>query len=154
MNTPGFVRPAAGICALVAVSVLTRPTGQAQVANALPFSKSYTITGNYVVGGVDLKPSSKGKGFITGTIPMSEVPANADIVAAFLYWETIWSDKAQVDGARFRGLPIVAVKASSTILDKPSAQCAGGGGNSTKTLTMYKVDAGDFKPIKTGEFKA
>jgi branched-chain amino acid transport system substrate-binding protein len=23
----------------------------------------------------------------------------------------------------------------------------------TKTLTMYKVDAGDFKPIKTGEFK-
>jgi len=23
----------------------------------------------------------------------------------------------------------------------------------TKTLTVYKVEAGEFKPIKTGEFK-
>ena len=24
----------------------------------------------------------------------------------------------------------------------------------TKTLTMYKVETGEFKPVKTGEFKA
>jgi len=43
--------------------------GHAQAPDALPFSKSYSITGNYVVGGVDLAPASGANGFITGTIP-------------------------------------------------------------------------------------
>src|SRR5215510_10381691 len=57
--------------------------------NSLPFSKQFLIPGNYVVGSVDLLPASQGNGFITGNIPVSGVPANADILAAYLYWETI-----------------------------------------------------------------
>ena len=55
-----------------------------QSHNPLPFAESYTVTGNYVVSGVDLQPQSKGNGFVTGTIPVGGVPANADILAAFL----------------------------------------------------------------------
>ena len=39
--------------------------------DALPFSMGYLITGNYVVGGVSLKPKSPTRGFATGTIPMA-----------------------------------------------------------------------------------
>ena len=73
------------------------------------YAKSYTVTGDYAVGGVDLLPDSMSSGFLTGTIPMSGVPANADILAAFLYWETISTNPAQVDRravsrpARLRG---------------------------------------------------
>src|SRR5262245_48064100 len=64
---------------------------------------TFTLTGDYVVAGVDLRPQSQGNGFVTGTIQVSGVPANADIVAAYLYWETIWSNPSQLDGALFRG---------------------------------------------------
>src|SRR5687768_849764 len=64
--------------------------------DALPFSLSYTVTGNYAVGSVDLLPSSQTEGFQTGTIRIGTgaeagrvVPRNAEILAAFLYWETL-----------------------------------------------------------------
>src|SRR5260370_42669031 len=63
----------------------------AQVVNALTPAKNYFVTGDYVVGGWDLttgnisipdlkQPSQAG-------VPAS-VPPGADIVAAFLYWES------------------------------------------------------------------
>jgi hypothetical protein len=82
----------------------------AQVAQAraddggqLHYFKNYFVTGDFVVAGVGLR--GKGvNGFATGKINMSEVPCTdgsskyvgcsklgavpADIVAAFLYWET------------------------------------------------------------------
>src|SRR5512142_1983030 len=74
----------------------------AQAADALPYSRSYMVTGNYAVGGVDITGSSV-NGFSTGTISMNGVPADADIVAAYLYWETITSDLSQAAGVQFRG---------------------------------------------------
>ena len=100
----------------------TRP-GYAQAADALPFSKGFLVTGNYVVGGVDVDPKTTTNGVVTGTVPMSGVPANADILAAFLYWETISTDIAQVDGARFRGSPVTVVKATSTPLNPSTSAC-------------------------------
>jgi hypothetical protein len=110
--------------------------------DALPFSKSYLVTGNYVVGGVDLVPQTGTHGFITGTIPMSGVPANAEVIAAFLYWETISTQISQVDGAQFRGSPITVVKASSTPLGPATAACwsAGGGLGAAYTMTMFRAD--------------
>ena len=71
---------------------------------SLPYSNGYLVTGNYVVGGVDLKAASRGDGFLTGTISMSGVPQDAEVLSAFLYWETIAASPAQLDrGARFRG---------------------------------------------------
>src|SRR4030095_809424 len=71
------------LSALVFVALLSlgiQPASRAQNGDALPFSKAYSVTGNYVVGAVDLAPQSGGGGFLTGTIPMNGVPANADIL--------------------------------------------------------------------------
>src|SRR5262245_20050852 len=76
--------------------------------DALKFFKNYFVTGDYVVGGVALRgqgvPNATAQNtsggvatFATGTIHMSGVPGyvangvpqHADIVAAYLYWETI-----------------------------------------------------------------
>src|SRR5688572_21107346 len=150
MKPTVLVRLAAIVCALVAVSALTQPTGQAQVANALPFAKRYTVTGNYVVGGVDLRPKARSGGFVTGTIAMSGVPANADILAAFLYWETISTHKSQVDGVEFRGIPVNVIKGSSVVLNNPAAPCWSGGGGSaaTHTMSMYRADVLRYLPIQ------
>src|SRR5438270_12043935 len=71
--------------------------GQAST-DALPYAKSYLLTGNYVVGGVDLQPDPKAPAgsFVIGKIPISGVPANADILAAFLYFETFSTQGAHV----------------------------------------------------------
>ena len=89
--------------------------------DALPFAKSYSITGNYVVGGVDLAPQPGTSGLVTGTISINGVPANADILAEFLYWETISTQISQVDGVKFRGNPVTVVQATSARLDGDAA---------------------------------
>jgi len=102
------------VVAALSVSLMSsQQRGQAQAADALPFAKGFLVTDNDVAGGVDLDPQSVDHGFITGTIPMSGVPAGADIIAAYLYWETISTNVAQVNGARFRGSPVTVVKASA-----------------------------------------
>jgi len=126
--------------------------GQAQAADALPFSKGFLVTGNYVVGGVDLDPHAIDHGFITGTVPMSGVPAGADVIAAYLYWETISTNVAQVNGARFRGSPVTVVKASSTPLKPSTSACwsSGGGGGASYTMTMYRADVLRLLPVQLG----
>src|SRR5688500_1532874 len=129
-------------CALYMALVfcLAETIGTAQSADALPFAKSYTVTGDYVVGGVDLPPGGT-SGFATATIPMSGVPANADILAAFLYWETISGGPQQVDGVRFRGEPVTVVKATSTPLAASYAPCwTSGGSQGGYTLSGFRAD--------------
>src|SRR6266702_4824865 len=77
----------------------------AQTSTPLPLglSNNYMVTGDYVVGGVGLSGLGDGSGFATGTITIpdtgayasgmapQQVPAGADIVAAYLYWETVES---------------------------------------------------------------
>src|SRR5688572_30485542 len=100
----------------LAAATMALPAGQNPPPDPLNFAKSYTITGNYVVGGVDLVPATTSTGFLTGTIPMSDVPPNADILAAFLYWETISTNVAQVNGAQFRGEHVQVVKTAKRVL--------------------------------------
>src|SRR5438309_1548741 len=92
---------AAAVCAFCVLS-FSAGLAHAQADGPLRFAKSYTITGNYIVGGVDVSPSSAVNGFVTATIPMKGVPANADILAAFLYWESISTNVSQVGGVKFR----------------------------------------------------
>src|SRR4051794_9369722 len=75
--------------ALVLGLVLALPQLARADGDPLPFAKSYTLTGSYAVGGVDLAPQPGGNGFATGTISINGVPANAEILTAFLYWETV-----------------------------------------------------------------
>src|SRR5258708_7773209 len=66
--------------------ILSPQLGRA--ADALSYTKNYFVTGDYVVGGVGLRATGV-NGFATGTIKISGIPAGADIVAAFLYWQTV-----------------------------------------------------------------
>src|SRR5207344_1875178 len=129
------VRFTALLVALGSALLITQPVVQTEATDALPYAKGFLITGDYAVGGVDLLPASGGGGFLTGTIPMSGVPATADVLAAYLYWETISNHIAQVDHPKFRGSPITVAKASTMTLN-PSAPCwSGGSSNSTFTMT-------------------
>src|SRR5215831_3240735 len=69
--------------------------------DALDYAKGYLITGNYVASGVDLTEQANPvdvNGMSTGTIHIARctgtvtfncVPQDADIMSAYLYFETI-----------------------------------------------------------------
>src|SRR5262249_9416388 len=117
--------------------------------DALPFAKSHMITGNYVVAGTDFVPQPGGNGFMTRPISVSGVPANAEILSAFLYWETISTARAQVDGVKFRGQPVTVVKGSSKVLEADTSACwESGGATPRPTLTMYRADVLRFLPLQ------
>ena len=82
-----------GTLLVVLVLLLAQAGGRAQsvVSDPLKYANGFLVTGNYVVGGVDLTKDVNVPmgGFATGVINISGVPANADILAAYLYWETI-----------------------------------------------------------------
>src|SRR3954468_1104072 len=122
----------------------------AQTPDALPFSKGFLVTGNYTVGSVDLNPKAAAGGRVSGTVSMSGVPADGEILAAYLYWEMISTNVAQVDGALFRGSPITVVKASPLALNPANAPCwsSGGGSGATYTMTMFRADVLHLLPIQ------
>src|SRR5262245_13199425 len=104
------------------VAVASQRPGKAadDLSDALPYSLSYTVTGDYAVGGVDFVPSAAPNGFQTDTIHMGTaatriVPKNAEILAAFLYWETLASSPDDLQGVLFRGAPVTFVRT----LDEP-----------------------------------
>ena len=135
----------------------------AQLASAqapLNYFQSYFVTGDYVAGGVGLYgqganptgtinfsgvPCTSGPGIFAGVVPCSAKGAvPADIIAAFLYWETIETDPTGTtpsatagtfDGASniIAGLP----------LGNPQvAACVVGGGTLSKTsyARVYRAD--------------
>ena len=83
------------------------------------------VTIDSIVGGVGLRGSGV-NGFATGTIsipdansvPAKGVPAGADIVAAFLYWQTVESSLTTFAGQQgyFNGYAI-----AGTVLGNPNA---------------------------------
>src|SRR5215510_4326740 len=85
---------------------------------SLPYANSFLVTGNYVTGSVDLPGTGVVGGAATGTIHMNGVPTNsdgspADILGAWLYWETIATDPSQVTGVKFRGLDVKVTTTAS-----------------------------------------
>src|SRR5262245_24746697 len=124
---------------------------------SLPLANGYLVTGNYVVGSVDLPHQGTPDGFLTGTVHMSGVPAEAEILSAFLYWETIATSPAQLEGVKFRGHPIHmddirVVKKSSASLTGSTASCFSSGGGSGATYTMYmmRADVRRLLPLEVG----
>jgi Big-like domain-containing protein len=166
------------IAALVAVTVaaiLGQTVGRAASGNPPPpvalcgdlpnppcdtsHVKELLVTGNYVVGGVDLQPQSGGGGFLTGTINMTgtaAVPHYADgspaeILSAHLYWETITSDDSQLNGVMFRGMPVTHFRETGAQqLTGSVAACYSSGGGSMATYTMRKLvaDVRRYLPIQ------
>jgi hypothetical protein len=155
--------PAAATIALLSVFLLAQ-TGLAQTGTTAPlyFGNNYFVTGDYVVGGVGLRGLGDGSGYAPGIINIPDanwksntgtttgVPPGADIVAAFLYWETVESSQAPYAGQNgfFRGYPI-----SGVVLGNPNAPVAwssgGCSGNSqgSKTIRAYRAEVSGLLPV-------
>src|SRR5882757_9437636 len=77
----------ATLLAVALVLLFAQTGGRAQTGDALPYSGGVLVTGNYAVGGVDLTEDLNppdGNGFSTGTIHISGIPADAELVTAGL----------------------------------------------------------------------
>ena len=69
----------AALLALGCVVVLAQTVGHAVPAPVtLPYANSYLTTGNYVSGSVDFPATGGVNGFVTGTIEIGGIPANAE----------------------------------------------------------------------------
>lgn len=132
----------ATLLAVGLAALFTQADGHAQGADALGYSRGFLVTGNYVVGGVDL-PRDGGTGTINFNGALGNtVPPDAELVAAFLYWEALAPPDTAMAGAMFRGAPIVTAKASrlTSLPGTGSANCWGASGNLDRVLTMYRAD--------------
>jgi Bacterial Ig domain len=159
----------------VGLALLIAQTRGAAIPNPDPLSydRGFLITGNYVVGGVDMTSQDNPadpNGLATGQIRFNstignEVPDDADIVGAYLYWEAIYAPTAQpTAGVKFRGLEVdpaigptnpptvgfdpvdpdhhVAGLRARTLLTIPghTATCWGSASSQTARLTMFRFD--------------
>ncbi|HYK60316.1 MAG TPA: hypothetical protein VEV85_12870, partial [Bryobacteraceae bacterium] len=128
---------------------------QARAANALTFFKNYFVAGDYATGGVGLRGQGVvnagvaemvgggNKYYATGAINMSGVPQNADLMAAFLYWETAESSSTpSAAGGVFRGAAIVGTQVAPAGV----SSCAG---PSAPNLRVYRADVLRFLPVPT-----
>ena len=161
------VRFLSGRALLTAVLLLSFGLQAGRAADALKPFKNYFVTGDYVVGGVGLRgqgvsqviPGGAGS-YATGVIHMSGVPGyvangipqHADIVAAYLYWETIAGssvNQATLAVAAFRGLKVVGTQ----IAPAGTMACwssGGGSGNQSgaQSLLVFRADVLRYLPYK------
>ena len=147
---------------------LLAPAAQAQ--GPLNYFQNYFVTGDYVVGGVGLYgsnpnptatinfsgvPCTSGPGLVASVVPCSAKGAYpADIVAAFLYWETIEPTTSTTPTATAGTFdanltsgpninPSATVPMSGLALGSPQVPaCVAGGGTETKNTYMrvYRAD--------------
>ncbi len=140
----------------VGLAALVTPTAQAQQGtDPLPYSAGFLTTGNFVVGAVDFTQSANPavNSFSTGTLTISGVPPNADILAAYLYWETIHLatvSNPQV-GVEFDGYnvndPDIPLVKKGADLPLTGGACYGSG-NASYELTMMKADVLRLLPFQ------
>ena len=140
--------------------------GFSQTTPPLNFENNYFVTGDYVVAGVGLRGLGV-NGFATkqfsmpdaNSVPSTGVPPGADIVAAFLYWETVESSQTSFVGQNgffrpvFQGGPSTGYPITGVVLGNPNAPVSwssgGCSGNSqgSKTMRIYGVDVRPFLPL-------
>jgi len=126
-----------GILSIALGAIFAQVPGHATTVaqDPLPYSKGFLVTGNYVVAGVDLPKTNA-----SGAITVTGVPDNADIIGAYLYWESTSSVDIgpALSNATFRGnalygtdtngqpMPLVPIKMSvKTQLPGMGASCWG-----------------------------
>ena len=124
-------------------------SGQAQPVSPNPLSlyNNYFLTGDYVSAGVSLRGTGVA-GSATGTItipaysqsPTQGVPSGADIVDAFLYWETLESTpNASSTNGTFNGYPIVGQQIGNDLLNYTDGQFTG-------TIRAYRANVNVYLP--------
>jgi hypothetical protein len=153
---------------LVRLFALTICIAQAQPAaaqDALKFFKNYFVTGDYVVAGVGLQGRGV-NGLANGTIalPANSVPANADILAAYLYWQVVTKSGSGSDGgaaATFQGQSLTSAAGpfAKVLNTAGTASCwssggATGSGSNARLTYTYRADVLRFLPVDpmTGKY--
>ena len=138
--------------------------GFAQTPIPLGLSNNYMVTGDYVVGGVGLRGLGDASGFASGTITIpdpaayapnlaQQVPAGADIVAAFLYWATVETSGTFAGQNGFFGTSSSTSPITATILGNPNAPTSwsaggcSGGAQGSKTIVTYRADVSNLIPV-------
>jgi hypothetical protein len=123
--------------------------GQAE-PDALALFKNYFVTGDYAVAGVGMRgtgvldPATQ-VNWATATITMSGVPANADILAAFLYWAALETSPTPFSAnGFFNGLPIVGKSLGPGGISGANGCWGSGGGSGTTSgaspLRVYRAN--------------
>jgi len=118
----------------------------------LDYFKNYFVTGDYVTGAVGLQRTGV-NGFASGNINIAGIPDGAEVVAAYLYWQTISSsgapDPSALRGAKFKGNDISQI---AVLLDQAgTAACWSNGGgtgqnNGSRATWSYRADVLRFFP--------
>jgi X-X-X-Leu-X-X-Gly heptad repeat protein len=141
------------------------PSGFTQQTAPLNFENNYFVTGDYVVAGVGLRGLGV-NGFATqqftmpdaNSVPATGVPQGADIVAAFLYWETVESSQTAFAGQNgffrpvFAGGPATGYPMTGVLLGNPNAPVSwssggcSGSSQGSKTMRTYAADVSRFLP--------
>jgi hypothetical protein len=145
---------------------LSIPLAWSQTPPPLSFENNYFVTGDYVVAGVGLRGLGV-NGYATKqltmpdatSVPLTGVPSGADIVGAFLYWETVESSQTTFAGQNgffrpvFQGGPTTGYPITGVVLGNPNAPVSwssgGCSGNSqgSKTMRAYIADVRPFLPL-------
>src|ERR1700730_1241590 len=154
------------LCGLTLVLVVGfGQPGFAQTNPPLSFENNYFVTGDYVVAGVGLRGLGV-NGFATqpftmpdaNSVPATGVPPGADIVAAFLYWETVESPETTLAGESgffrpvFPGGPATGYPITGVVLGNPNAPVSwssggcSGSSQGSKTMRTYAADVSRFLP--------
>jgi hypothetical protein len=144
----------AGVVALAFVLVPSTPA-HAQPGN-LRFFRNYFVTGGHFATGISLKGTGQ-NGFASGTIQVAAdeagtagVPADSDVVAAFLYWQTVTDATGSgAAGAMFNGRDISVIAKNLNPSGTPPCWSSGGatGGGAGKLMKSYRADVLPFLPI-------
>ena len=95
-----MLRRAVFLC-LIVVAAASQPTRTAE-GDALKFFQNYFVTGDYAVGGIALR--GKGvNGIARAAIPFTGVPADADVLAAFVYFQMVVTNTDDAPAGRTPG---------------------------------------------------
>jgi hypothetical protein len=156
----GHPRTVAFLAGLL-VLLFAQAGGRANVGTEepLPFSKGFLVTGNYVVGGVDLTPQANPadmNGYATGTIPISDgaLAGGANLDAAYLYFEAVHPSSVTSDatnpifGIKFRGqaISLGAIRTITKPLSSGGATCWGSAGQGSFAVSMYRANVLSLLP--------
>ena len=141
---------------------------QALPRDLLNYFKNYFVTGDYAVGGVGLSgkasgfgdrndqllsvPCTSGPGLFASVQPCTATGAlPADVIAAFLYWQTIETTatpsyaSGAFDATAANPNPFISVALGNA---NASACAAGGGTQSGAYTRVYRADVLRYLPIK------
>ena len=127
---------------LVSTGIATPPS-----PNPLSLNNNYFLTGDYVSAGVTMRGTGK-SGIATGTITIPSytqsttlgIPDGADIIDAFLYWQTLESTPlASSTSGTFNGYPIVGQQIGNDVPNYVD-------GAFTGTIRSYRADVNIYLP--------